>query len=400
MALIDELKERWENTLNQAHAAECHSIELYAAAEDLSRAIAALEPPAQPVHPDAELRSVTPATEEASGDQLLTAFEDDHIVSRGPLIDAQTCEEVDPRVSWDKPEAGAPEIPEGFTKWEGGGYTAFCIQYPSRDGMLIEVLFRNGDRWTGEPAGFAWDTAKELLASGWKHEDAVGGKIDDASDILYYRIISEPSADVEEIEASIQSEPFVSFGAETELQPSPGGVEESRDHLIDAQTCEEVDPRCSWKAEPAPCTCHPDDAPLECMKRYAASECQAAYSAKYFPIPAEEVPPQTYEDEADLAPEPEALDEPVQDEATTDLWQQGYNDKLNGFEPSLAEPEYLKGYEARALIEREQASTMEQAKFFAEGMMADADRHAREQSMMEKAGEALAAIFKREREDA
>lgn len=103
-------------------------------------------------------------------------------------------------------------------------------------------------------------------------------------------------------------------------------------------------------------------------------------------------------------PYPDPTDIHGLDEATakpfTDLWQQGYDDKANGYDPSLAEPEYTKGYEARALIEREHRETMERAKFFDGGMMADADRHAREQSMMEKAGEALAAIFKREREDA
>jgi hypothetical protein len=48
MSLLRELKERWESTLCQAHAAECHSIELYAKAEEMARAIAALEPAAEP----------------------------------------------------------------------------------------------------------------------------------------------------------------------------------------------------------------------------------------------------------------------------------------------------------------------------------------------------------------
>ena len=40
---------------------------------------------------------------------------------------------------------------------------------------------------------------------------------------------------------------------------------------------------------------------------------------------------------------------------TQSLWLQGYNDKQNGFDPALSEPDYLKGYEARAEIEKEMA---------------------------------------------
>lgn len=90
-------------------------------------------------------------------------------------------------------------------------------------------------------------------------------------------------------------------------------------------------------------------------------------------------------------------DASVEIEPTTDLWQQGYDDRKNGFEPSLAEPDYLKGYEARKAIEDEQAATYEQARFFAEGMMADADRHQSDQrSIVEKIG----GLFKREKEPA
>lgn len=214
------------------------------------------------------------------------------------------------------------------------------------------------------------------------------------------------------------------------FEPPPGRVEESRDKITD---------------EMRPCTCHPDDAPLECMNRYAASECHKAYSAKYFLEPTQEADEETNidrwmtQDEAEKAAQ--TIDDKVQyapatpghDEAdpasdalgddgevvtstdtgieltpdsvvtivaneppTQSLWLQGYNDKLNGFEPSLSETDYLSGYEARAMIEREQdeGST---ARMFAQGMMADADRHQSDQrSIVEKIG----GLFKREREDA
>ncbi len=71
------------------------------------------------------------------------------------------------------------------------------------------------------------------------------------------------------IEASSQSEPFGSVAAETDLQTSPGEVEEIRDHsddgyapvtqaepdnpaLIDAQTCEPVNPRPEPETLPEP----------------------------------------------------------------------------------------------------------------------------------------------------
>lgn len=75
---------------------------------------------------------------------------------------------------------------------------------------------------------------------------------------------AEAAPEPQEIETSSQSEPFVSWPAETELQPLPGGAEESRDYsddaseffeegyapvidpepspLIDAQTCEPINP--------------------------------------------------------------------------------------------------------------------------------------------------------------
>jgi hypothetical protein len=50
------------------------------------------------------------ATAEADArDPLLRAFEGDHIVAPAPPIDAQTCEPVDPRVSWDAEPGPHPE---------------------------------------------------------------------------------------------------------------------------------------------------------------------------------------------------------------------------------------------------------------------------------------------------
>ncbi len=134
--------------------------------------------------PPSELRSVTPATEEESGDQLLTAFEDDHIVERGPLIDQQTCDEVDPRCSWDKPELDSlAEFMQrpGAVKWGGGVYGDFVKQNPDLNytETEIEVLFSDGRTFTGLSGGFLWNHTFE------------------SDDIIAYRILSEPSASEE-----------------------------------------------------------------------------------------------------------------------------------------------------------------------------------------------------------
>lgn len=70
MALIDELKQQRAEMDEKYHRAIADGGYYCGRLNDLDRAIAALEAPAQPVHPDAELRSVTPATEEESGDQF------------------------------------------------------------------------------------------------------------------------------------------------------------------------------------------------------------------------------------------------------------------------------------------------------------------------------------------
>ena len=227
-----------------------------------------------------------------------------------------------------------------------------------------------------------------------------------------------------------------------ELRTVPGAVEESRDHLIDAQTTDPVDPRIE-------CASDEPDALAEFMKlpgavKWEGGECPVPQSAvvEYLlrgadlppldPKPAfllswdhadilgdiiayrvVSEPAEQYDDptavaiaayieaenEAPAPEQPASIE--VLDEATietiNDLWQQGYDDKANGYEPSLAEPEYTKGYEARTLIEREHRETMERARFFDGGMMADADRH---QSDQRGIVGVLTGMFKREREDA
>jgi hypothetical protein len=54
-------------------------------------------------------------TTESEPDPVLRAFEDDQIIAPAPLIDAQTCEEVDPRVSWDAEPGPRPEDASVFS---------------------------------------------------------------------------------------------------------------------------------------------------------------------------------------------------------------------------------------------------------------------------------------------
>lgn len=117
---------------------------------DLDTAIAALEPapeydPSSLAHEEelapaladplsAELRSVTPATEEESGDQI--------------------------------------EIPEGFTRWAGG-------ECPAADSDTIDVLYRNG--------------IHEIFTPGMITDEDTWHHNDDELDIIAYRIISQPA---------------------------------------------------------------------------------------------------------------------------------------------------------------------------------------------------------------
>ncbi len=287
-------------------------------------------------------QNVLPATEEERGDQLLTAFENDHIVERAPLIDAQTCDGVSPHPEpelpegWERRQAirnlpdeqAEPEIPDGFTKWEGG-------ECPVAVGTKVRVKFRAD--WAGDPETYGpglcehvvADEGDTINAESWQHSTSQSRSW---GDIIAYRIIEAP--------------------AQPEQDASVDAGEVLND-LVDELVGD--------------VTFSPDTV---AMQTYMDGD-----QVVIREISAEEM----------YAPPP------------TDLWQQGYNDKLNGFEPSLAEPEYTKGYEARALIEREHSETMERAKFFEGGMMADADRHQSDQrSIVEKIG----GLFKREREDA
>lgn len=104
-----------------------------------------------------------------------------------------------------------PEIPEGFTKWEGG-------KCPVADGVLVETIWRGGrlsSNCEDIPARHAWN---------WEHgfdPSAPGLDV-----IAYrYRIISEPSADGEE---TLKADPLPGFDeadAESDaLGDDPGDV--------------------------------------------------------------------------------------------------------------------------------------------------------------------------------
>lgn len=107
-------------------------------------------------------------------------------------VAAQRTRDLDRAIAALEPPPAAvtePEIPEGFTKWNGGGFTEALH---CKD---VEVMFRDGRVLQGVSGEFTWSTAAELLANGWKHEDAEGGKIDAADDIIAYRIIEAATAD-------------------------------------------------------------------------------------------------------------------------------------------------------------------------------------------------------------
>lgn len=310
MALIDELKEQREQSHKLMHEHQRNAFEWQINADieaqrtrDLDRAIAALEAPAQPL---AELRSVTPATEEESGDHIdddtikaictetciacggeirldVSDAERDPDMGLGedgwqcgdctrryaapaPLIDAQTCEAVDPRCSW----KAEPEIPEGFVRWEGERSWPFTPEQDDDEGSLrVTVIYADGLAQDGAAMSFVWEHDSE----------------DRAQHIIAYRIIEAPAA---EQEASVEIE-------------------------------QESDIQYLNKPEPGP---------------YDAAVEKGAIT----------------QDEADFL-----------------------------------------------ISERERIAADEQAKFFAEGMMADADRHQSDQrSIVEKIG----GLFKREREDA
>jgi len=111
MALIDELKERRERQ-TESLATIYEAIREWQEylrgvqfeLEDLDRAIAALEPPAQP---HGELRSVTPATEENSGDQILQTIATINVLDNPDRV-SENFTLLDPAVLRDE-----PEIPEG-----------------------------------------------------------------------------------------------------------------------------------------------------------------------------------------------------------------------------------------------------------------------------------------------
>jgi len=179
--------------------------------------------PAQPVHPEAELRSVTPATEEDRGDQT-QAFEIPAGFTRWdggewtglptdrvqvifcdeptPYVPIEA-ENLDPLWCWDRcpPDAQriiayrileAPaleqEIPDGFTKWEGG-------ECPVPYGTIVEIMCRDPNVVVGQ--------TNEVFAGmiDWGN----GGNPD--YNIIAYRVVEAPApeqpASVEVLDATV-----------------------------------------------------------------------------------------------------------------------------------------------------------------------------------------------------
>ncbi len=206
-----------------------------------------------PTRTDAEItvadleRLETKATA-AERDQLLTAFEDDHIVERGPLIDAQTCDGTSPVVEPELPEGwerrraisklpDAPEIPEGFMKWEGGGCpvdpdTMVAIFWQWENGDICGPEERRaGDvNWTGVLIDLVYKQtaptiAYRILSQAVETdqpevpevEEALPGDEADAESDDYEIVMGEPWPEASS--QSAKAEPFTLLG----------GVEENRD---------------------------------------------------------------------------------------------------------------------------------------------------------------------------
>ena len=344
MALIDELKEQRASYADRKERAVMDVTYLDGCIEDLDIAIAALEPPAP-------APSAHDGGEESGEPHVIGYFisEGNSVELRSdgstaPLIDAQTCEVVDPRVEGasDEPDALAEfmKLP-GAVKWEGGGYPAFCQKYPNRETMEIVVLFRNGERVRGVPAGFAWSTAEELRGSGWRDEDAVGGKIPDADDIIAYRIITtqaEPALRyMDEGEQQVMQDALWASAKVIEREPAP---EQDASEIIDNLAAKLVDGLTLSDDTVAVHTYMDGDQVV--MREISAEEMYAQ-------------------------PDPSPYNAAVESGAITQ-----------------DEADFL-------VSERERIAADEQAKFFARGMMADADRH---QSDQRGIVGALAGMFK------
>lgn len=177
MTLIDELKRRHQELRQKMDELEAQENVIANDLLDLNIAIEALEgppvatleqAPAQPVHPG-ELRDAPPAASEESGDHIpqtiatLNAMDNPDRVSDDFTL-------LDPAVLRDE-----PEIPKGFTRWEGG-------KCPVPFGSEYEWLERSGETYTDthDEEGNLWR---------WVHN---GGQ----DDLIAYRIIT-PEAEPE-----------------------------------------------------------------------------------------------------------------------------------------------------------------------------------------------------------
>jgi len=219
MALIDDLKtmrgvvhENWKSHQSMAYIWQERADEALTKLGEIDIAIAALEAPAQPLD---ELRSV-PGAEEESRDQSepeipegFTKWEggvcpvDQNVVVRILYRDGVYEDHPAGDVSWSNHGFGEdvaayrilaapapePEIPEGFTKWEGGEWTGSPTD-------RVQVIFCD------EPTPY-FPTEAENLDPLWCWERCPP----DAQRIIAYRVAEAPApeqdASVEVLDATV-----------------------------------------------------------------------------------------------------------------------------------------------------------------------------------------------------
>ena len=176
MSLLDELKQQKAEIAERLERA-CADVQYFdGRMADLLLAIAALEPTPAPIVNTDEGWELEPSPDEL--------FEAEKSEAREQL-------------------EREPEIPAGFTKWEGG---KFPFDYDAK----VHLYLANGE--------YRWDTNAAL----WMRRFEGG-------EVLAYHII----------EASTQSEPFQASQATTESNPVPGAGEEIRDQFEDGWHGEE-----------------------------------------------------------------------------------------------------------------------------------------------------------------
>ena len=212
MSLLDELKEKRQKALEEASLLtkqwfdlDEQRLELCQIAADCDIAIAALEAPAQPLDdlPDDIVEQITAhAGEIRFVEQDWTPTRTDAEITVADLSRLETKASVEERAEMVGATTGPwePEIPEGFTKWEGGTLDDFCAVNTVYATTKVEAILRCGT--------LAEALATELM---WEHESDVG-------DIIAYRILSQDQG---------------GYAPVTETADAA---------LFDQQTCEPVNP--------------------------------------------------------------------------------------------------------------------------------------------------------------